>query len=158
VLGTTAQKTAQRMALRARIVLKCATGMLNQNVAGELQLDVHTVGKWRERFRTSRLEGLADEPRPGAPRQITDQQVEEVITRTLEKRPAQGTHWSTRMMAKESGLSQTAVSRIWRAFAWQPHRSDSFKLSADPFFVEKVRDISGSLPESSRSRHCVVYR
>src|ERR1700735_1355144 len=136
-------KTAQRLALRARIVLKCATGMQNQDVAGELRLDVHTVGKWRERFRISRLEGLADEPRPGAPRQISDQQVEEVITRTLEKPPAQGTHWSTRTMAKQSGLSQTAVSRIWRAFALQPHRTESFKLSADPFFVEKVRDIVG---------------
>lgn len=134
-------KTAQRLALRARIILKCATGTLNQDVARELRLDVHTVGKWRERFRVSRLEGLADEPRPGAPRQIGDQQVEDVITRTLEKRPGQATHWSTRTMAKESGLSQTAVSCIWRAFALQPHRTDSFKLSADPFFVEKVRDI-----------------
>src|SRR3954451_14162005 len=136
-------KTTQRLALRARIILKCATGMLNQEVARELRLDVHTVGKWRERFRVSRLEGLADEPRPGAPRQIGDQQVEDVISRTLEKRPGQATHWSTRTMAKESGLSQTAVSRIWRAFALQPHRTDSFKLSADPFFVEKVRDIVG---------------
>src|SRR5580692_6147054 len=110
-------KTAQRLALRARIVLKCATGMPNQDVARELRLDVHTVGKWRERFRISRLEGLTDEPRPGAPRQISDEQVEEVITRTLERPPAQGTHWSTRTMAKQSGLSQTAVSRIWRAFA-----------------------------------------
>lgn len=136
-------KTAQRLALRARIVLKCATGKLNQEVARELGLDVHTVGKWRERFRVSRLEGLADEPRPGAPRQISDQQVEDVITRTLEKRPTQSTHWSTRTMAQESGLSQTAVSRIWRAFALQPHRTESFKLSADPFFVEKVRDVVG---------------
>jgi transposase len=136
-------KTTQRLALRARIILKCATGMLNQDVARELRLDVHTVGKWRERFRVSRLEGLADEPRPGAPRQIGDQQVEDVISRTLEKRPGQATHWSTRTLAKESGLSQTAVSRIWRAFALQPHRTDSFKLSADPFFVEKVRDIVG---------------
>jgi transposase len=117
--------------------------MQNQDVARELRLDVHTVGKWRERFRISRLEGLADDPRPGAPRQISGRQVEEVITRTLEKAPAQGTHWSTRTMAKQSGLSQTAVSRIWRAFALQPHRTESFQLSADPFFVGKVRDIVG---------------
>jgi transposase len=136
-------KTAQRLALRARIVLKCAAGMRNQDVARELQLDVHTVGKWRERFRRSRLEGLADEPRPGAPRSIDDAQIEAVITRTLETRPPQGTHWSTRTMAQQTGLSQTAISRIWRAFALQPHRKESFKLSSDPFFVEKVRDIVG---------------
>ncbi len=112
-------------------------------MARQLGLDVHTVGKWRERFRRKRLEGLADQPRPGAPRRITDEQVEGAITRTLETRPAEGTHWSTRGLARELGLSQTAVSRIWRAFALQPHRTESFKLSADPFFVEKVRDIVG---------------
>jgi transposase len=136
-------KTAQRLAWRARIILSCAEGNQNQEVARQLGLDVHTVGKWRERFRLGRLEGLADEPRPGAPRRISDAQVEAVITRTLETRPAQGTHWSTRSLAQEMGLSQTAVSRIWRAFALQPHRVESFKLSADPFFVEKVRDIVG---------------
>lgn len=136
-------KTAQRLAWRARIVLQCAEGKKNQDVAQQLGLDVHTVGKWRERFRRQRLEGLADEPRPGAPRRISDQQVDNAITRTLETRPAQGTHWSTRSLAREMGLSQTAVSRIWRAFALQPHRTESFKLSADPFFVEKVRDIVG---------------
>lgn len=136
-------KTAQRLAQRARIVLQCAAGMLNQEVARQLRMDVHTVGKWRERFRRARLEGLADEPRPGAPRGIHDSQIEEVISRTLETRPPQGTHWSTRTMAQHTGLSQTAISRIWRAFALQPHRSESFKLSADPFFVEKVRDIVG---------------
>lgn len=136
-------KTAQRLAWRARIVLSCAGGKKNQEVAQQLELDVHTVGKWRERFRRERLEGLADEPRPGAPRRISDEQVEAVLTRTLETQPAQDTHWSTRGLAREMGLSQTAVSRIWRAFALQPHRSESFKLSADPFFVEKVRDIVG---------------
>jgi transposase len=136
-------KTAQRLAWRGRIVLSCAGGKKNQDVAQQLGLDVHTVGKWRERFRRKRLEGLADEPRPGAPRRITDEQVENAITRTLETQPAQGTHWSSRGLAREMGLSQTAVSRIWRAFALQPHRSESFKLSADPFFVEKVRDIVG---------------
>src|SRR5690242_9450862 len=136
-------KTAQRLAWRARIVLSCAEGNKNQDVAQQLGLDVHTVGKWRERFRKRRLEGLADEARPGAPRQISDEQVQAVITRTLETRPTSGTHWSTRSLAQEMGLSQTAVSRIWRAFALQPHRVESFKLSADPFFVEKVRDIVG---------------
>ena len=136
-------KTAQRLAWRARIILRCADGAKNQDVAQQLGLDVHTVGKWRERFRTRRLEGLADELRPGAPRQISDEQVEAVITRTLERPPTQATHWSTRSLAQETGLSQTAVSRIWRAFALQPHRVESFKLSADPFFVEKVRDIVG---------------
>lgn len=136
-------KTAQRLAWRARIVLSCAEGQKNQDLAQQLGLDVHTVGKWRERFRQRRLEGLADEPRPGAPRHISDQQVEAVITRTLETRPTEETHWSTRGLAKQMGLSQTAVSRIWRAFALQPQRSEAFKLSADPFFVEKVRDIVG---------------
>jgi transposase len=136
-------KTAQRLAWRARIVLSCAEGKKNQDVAQQLGLDVHTIGKWRERFRRKGLEGLADEPRPGAPRRISDEQVETAITRTLETQPAQGTHWSTRSLAREMGLSQTAVSRIWRAFALQPHRTESFTLSADPFFVEKVRDIVG---------------
>jgi len=126
-------KTAQRLAWRARIVLSCAEGKKNQDVAQQLGLDVHTIGKWRERFRRKGLEGLADEPRPGAPRRISDEQVETAITRTLETQPAQGTHWSTRSLAREMGLSQTAVSRIWRAFALQPHRTESFKLSADPF-------------------------
>jgi len=136
-------KTAQRLALRARIVLGCAEGMANRRVARQLRITDQTVCKWRERFRTARLEGLADEPRPGAPRQITDAEVEALITRTLETVPAQGTHWSTRTIAQASGLSQSAVSRIWRAFSLQPHRVETFKLSSDPFFVEKVRDIVG---------------
>jgi len=136
-------KTAQRLALRSRVVLGCADGLSNQAVAQQCGISAHTAGKWRERFRRDRLEGLADEPRPGAPREIADAQVEEVVTRTLESLPPQGTHWSTRSMAQASGLSHMAVARIWRAFGLQPHRVESFKLSSDPFFVEKVRDIVG---------------
>jgi len=136
-------KSSQRLALRSGIVLRCAEGFANKEVARQLGVTRATVGKWRERFRTDRLEGLADEPRPGPPRKITDSQVEEVITRTLETLPSGATHWSTRSMAKEVGLTQNAILRIWRAFGLQPHRSETFKLSTDPFFVEKVRDIVG---------------
>jgi len=136
-------KTAQRLALRSRIVLGCAEGLPNQAVARRCGTSTHTVGKWRERFRTARLEGLVDEPRPGAAREITDSQVEEVVTRTLESKPPEGTHWSTRSMARATKLSHMAVARIWRAFGLQPHRVENFKLSSDPFFVEKVRDIVG---------------
>jgi transposase len=136
-------KTSQRLALRSRLVLRSAEGVANQVVARELGVTGATVGKWRERFRTARLEGLADEPRPGAPREITDAQVEEVITRTLESTPPQATHWSTRTMARVTKLSRPTISRIWRAFGLQPHRTETFKLSTDPFFVEKVRDLVG---------------
>jgi transposase len=136
-------KTAQRLALRARIVLRCADGRENRQVARELRITDQTVCKWRERFRVNGLEGLADEPRPGAPRKISDAQVEALITRTLESTPEQGTHWSTRTIAQATGMSQSAISRIWRAFSLQPHRVETFKLSTDPFFVEKVRDIVG---------------
>jgi transposase len=136
-------KTAQRLAIRARIVLGCADGKENRQVARELRITDQTVCKWRERFRIHGLEGLADEPRPGAPRKISDAQVEALITRTLESTPAQGTHWSTRTIAQAIGMSQSAISRIWRAFSLQPHRVETFKLSTDPFFVEKVRDIVG---------------
>jgi len=136
-------KTAQRLAMRARIVLGCADGKENRQVARELRITDQTVCKWRERFRKDGLEGLADEPRPGAPRKISDAQVEALITRTLESTPEQGTHWSTRTIAQASGMSQSAISRIWRAFSLQPHRVETFKLSTDPFFVEKVRDIVG---------------
>jgi len=135
--------TAQRLALRARLVLACAEGLSNQAVGRQLRVCGATVGKWRERFRTARLEGLADEPRPGAPREISDAQVEEVITRTLESPPPQATHWTTRSMARATKLSHMAVARIWRAFGLPPHRQETFKLSSDPFFVEKVRDIVG---------------
>ena len=136
-------KSAQAMAMRARIVLHCDTGISNQSVAKKLQVTGATVGKWRERFIERRLEGLLDEPRPGAPRSITDAKVEAVITQTLETMPTNSTHWSTRLMADKVGLSQTAIARIWRAFGLQPHRSENFKLSKDPQFVEKVRDIVG---------------
>lgn len=136
-------KSTQRLALRARVVLACAEGRTNTAVAQELGITMPTVGKWRGRFLRQRLEGLADEPRPGAPRTITDAQVEEVITHTLESQPEGATHWSTRRMARATGLSQTAIVRIWRAFALQPHRTETFKLSSDPFFVPKVRDIVG---------------
>ena len=137
------RKTAQALALRAQIVLRCATGQLNWEVADELRVTRATVGKWRERFVEKRLDGLFDEPRPGTPRRVSDADVERVITRTLESTPRGATHWSTRSMAKAAGLSQTTISRIWRAFALQPHRSETFKLSKDPLFVEKVRDIVG---------------
>jgi len=137
------RKTSQALALRARLILACAEGKTNGQVAAALHVAGATVGKWRSRFVTNRLDGLLDEPRPGAPRQITDADVERVITETLESTPKDATHWSTRSMAKASGLSQSAVSRIWRAFALQPHRTENFKLSKDPLFIEKVRDIVG---------------
>jgi len=136
-------KSSQAMAMRARIVLGCEEGPTNDAVAKRLRITGATVCKWRERFRVNRLEGLLDEPRPGAPRSITDRQVEDVITKTLETMPENSTHWSTRLMAKKTGLSQTAVVRIWRAFGLQPHRVENFKFSTDPQFVEKVRDIVG---------------
>src|SRR6202142_789879 len=136
-------KTGQAMAMRARIVLGCDEGLSNGAVAKRLKITQATVCKWRERFRVSRLEGLLDEPRPGAPRSVTDKQVEAVVTKTLESMPANSTHWSTRLMAKKAGLSQTAVVRIWHAFGLQPHRVENFKFSKDPQFVEKVRDIVG---------------
>ncbi|MBV8807924.1 MAG: IS630 family transposase [Acidobacteriaceae bacterium] len=115
----------------------------NGEVAKRLHITGATVCKWRERFRVKRLEGLLDEPRPGTPRSITDAQVEEVVTKTLASMPTNSTHWSTRLMAQKTGLSQTAIVRIWRAFGLQPHRVENFKFSADPPFVEKVRDIVG---------------
>lgn len=136
-------KTAQALALRARIVLECSSGKTNGDVAEVVGVDRVTVGKWRRRFAEQRLDGLIDEPRPGAPRMISDKEVERVITMTLETKPKAATHWSTRTMAEASGLTQSAISRIWRAFALQPHRSETFKLSRDPFFIEKVRDIVG---------------
>lgn len=136
-------KSAQRLALRARIVLAAGDGHSNTEIADDLGITLPTVGKWRQRFLDDRLEGLADEPRPGPPRTIQDAQVEEAITVTLETKPANATHWSTRSLAKKLGLSQTAVGRIWRAFGLQPHRADTFKLSTDPFFIDKVRDVVG---------------
>jgi transposase len=136
-------KTAQALAQRARIVLGCATGAPNTAVARRIGVTMQTVGKWRARFVVRRLDGLLDEPRPGAPRRIRDAQVEAVVTKTLETTPREATHWSTRAMAAKTGLSQTTISRIWRAFALQPHRTETFKLSQDPLFIDKVRDIVG---------------
>jgi transposase len=136
-------KTAQALALRARIVLACAEEKSNSEVSGAMRLCKQTVGKWRARFVAKRLDGLLDEPRPGAPRQIGDAQGERVITLTLESTPSNATHWSTRLLARRCGMSQSAISRIWRAFALQPHRSETFKLSRDPLFIENVRDIVG---------------
>jgi transposase len=136
-------KSAQALAQRSHIVLECAAGRPNTAVAHKLGLTHQTVGKWRRRFLERRLDGLLDEPRPGAPRQVGDAQVERVVRLTLESIPADATHWSTRAMAKRSGLSQTMVGRIWRACGLQPHRVEGFKLSKDPLFIEKVRDIVG---------------
>jgi transposase len=136
-------KTAQALALRARIVLACAEGKPNKLVAQQAHVTQQTVSKWRSRFVSGGLEGLLDEPRPGTPRKVSDAEVEKVLTMTLESQPRDATHWSTRSMAQHSGLSRSTVSRIWRAFALQPHRSESFKLSKDPLFIDKVRDIVG---------------
>jgi transposase len=137
-------KTAQALALRAKIVLACAEGATNKAVAEQLRVWPQTVTKWRGRFVRQGLEGLSDEPRPGRPRTITDTQVEQVITKTLEEPPPrQDTHWSTRSMARQVGLSQTAVSRIWRAFGLKPHLVQTWKLSTDPQFIDKVRDVVG---------------
>jgi len=136
-------KTAQAIAQRARIVLRAAAGLNSTEISRELGVHHDTVRKWRRRFVEQGLDGLLDEPRPGQPRKLSDAQIEAVIARTLESKPAGATHWSTRSMAQATGLNQTAVSRIWRAFALQPHRSESFKLSKDPLFIDKVRDIVG---------------
>jgi transposase len=132
------------LALRAKIVLACAEGQTNQEVAEQLGSWPQTVGKWRGRFVAKRLEGLSDEPRPGRPRTIADAQVEQVVTKTLEEPPPNhDSHWSTRQMAKATGMSQTAISRIWRAFGLKPQRQETWKLSTDPQFIDKVRDIVG---------------
>jgi transposase len=136
--------SAQAVALRARIVLACAEGATNKAVAERLEIWPQTVAKWRGRFVRERLEGLADEPRPGRPRTIADEQVEAVIVKALEQPPPDhDTHWSTRSMARATGMSQTAISRIWRAFGLKPHLEQTWKLSADPQFIDKVRDIVG---------------
>jgi transposase len=136
-------KSSQALAQRCRIVLGCAAGKSNKEVAAELGIWPQTVGKWRNRFVARGMEGLVDEPRPGGPRTITDEQVEVVLVATLERQPADATHWSRASMAAESGLSKSTVGRIWRAFGLQPHRVDEFKISNDPQFVAKVRDVVG---------------
>ena len=135
--------TAQALALRARLVLRCAAGETATAIARDVHVTKQTVGKWRGRFLDRRLDGLLDEPRPGVPRTITDADVERVLTTTLESMPRDATHWSTRSLAKQCDMSQTAIARIWKAFALQPHRVDTFKLSKDPLFIDKVRDIVG---------------
>jgi transposase len=136
-------KSANALAMRSRIVLAAADGLGNTAIADKLDIHVSSARKWRSRFMADRLEGLLDEPRPGRPRTVSDEQVEAVITRTLETTPTNATHWSTRSLAAELGMSQTAVSRIWRAFGLAPHKQDSWKLSKDPLFVDKVRDVVG---------------
>jgi transposase len=136
-------KSSQALAQRCRIVLGCAAGKSNKEVAAELGVSQQMVCKWRQRFVASHLDGLADEPRPGAPRTITDEAVEEVITATLQRQPKDATHWSRASMAAESGLSKSTVGRIWKAFGLKPHQVDTFKISNDPQFIDKVRDVVG---------------
>jgi transposase len=136
-------RSAQALALRARMILLCAQEFSNTEVASELRVTKQTVGKWRGRFLEKRLDGLLDETRPGTPRKLSDAEVERVLARTLESAPKNATHWSTRSLAEACGLSHSSVHRIWRAFALQPHRSETFKLSKDPLFIDKVRDIVG---------------
>lgn len=143
VRWTRRRRTAQALALRASIVLRCAAGSTNQEVGRQLGITPQCVGKWRARFIDRRLDGLLDEQRPGAPRRLADKKIEEILVRTLEQRPSDATHWSVRSMAKASGISATSVHRVWHAFALEPHRSETFKLSTDPLFIEKVRDIVG---------------
>ena len=147
------RKTAQALAQRSRIVLACAGGDSNGEVAADLGVSRAMVSKWRSRFLEKRLKGLTDEPRPGRPRTVGDEQVEAVITATLEQEPAGGdSHWSTRSMARSQGMSQSAVSRIWRAFGLKPHLVETWKLSTDPQFIDKVRDVVGlymSPPENA---------
>lgn len=131
------------LARRARVVLACAEGLDNKTVARKLRCSLGMAGKWRSRFLKSRVEGLYDEPRPGAPRKVGDEQIERVVIRTLESTPRGQTHWSTRELAKATGLSRMTISRIWHAFGLQPHRTEAFKLSPDPLLIEKVRDIAG---------------
>ena len=137
------RQTAQSLALRSRIVLECADGASNETVAGKLGVGAHMVGKWRARFVRRRLAGLSDEYRSGAPRTITDEKVEAVVRKTVAEMPLDATHWSTRSMARETGLSPASIGRIWQAFGLQPHRSETFKLSSDPLLIEKVRDVVG---------------
>src|SRR6202521_5791715 len=136
-------KTAQALAMRSRIVLLAADGLGNTEIARRQECSLPTAGKWRQRFLDRGLDGLLDEPRPGTPRKLSDRHVERVLTRTLESQPEAATHWSTRDMAKACGLSQSTISRIWRAFSLAPHRAETFKLSRDPLFIDKVRDIVG---------------
>ena len=137
------QVRARSLSERCRAILRCAAGLPGKSVAAELGLHEHAVGKWRRRFLKDRCDGLLDEARPGRPRTINDDQVAAVIEQTLRTTPADATHWSIRSMAAETGFSHTTIRRMWMAFGLQPHRSHTFKLSSDPLFVDKVRDIVG---------------
>src|SRR4029077_10309201 len=146
------QRVARSLSERCRVVLRCADGLPSKSVGCELAPPEHTVGKWRRRFLKDRCDGLLDEARPGRPRTIDDDQVAAVIERTWRTRPADATHWSIRSMAAETGFSHTTIRRMWAAFGLQPHRSQTFKLSSDPLFVDKVRDIVAlSLPPPNRA-------
>src|SRR4051794_26133667 len=137
------RKSAQALALRCRIVLAAAEGRSSTEIASVLGCNPSTVGRWRGRFARRGLDGVHDEPRPGKPRSISDEEGERVIVKTLEGQPAKATHWSTRSVAAATGMSQTAISRIWRAFGLKPHQTEAFRLSPDPQFIDKVRDIVG---------------
>ncbi len=136
-------KTAQALAMRSRVILLAAEGWSNTSIAQQLSVTLQTVGKWRQRYLDQGVDGLLDEPRPGTSRKLADKDVERVLALTLETTPADATHWSTRSLASKTGLSRASIHRIWRAFSLAPHRSETFKLSKDPLFIEKVRDIVG---------------
>jgi transposase len=148
-------RTNRSLALRAKIVLRCASGMVNKDVGAQLHVSAQTVGKWRQRFVEGGVAALYDEPRPGAARKISDKDVEEILVKTLETKPKGRTHWSTRKMAEAAGISHSSVGRIWRAFSLQPHLVRTFKISDDPLFVEKVRDIVGLY--MNPPEHAVVF-
>jgi len=137
------QRRERRLVFRARIILKAADGQNDRAVAGVLRTTNATVGYWRRRFSQGGVDSLWDEPRPGAPRQIGDEKVQKVVELVLQSKPTAATHWSTRLMAQKLDMSQSAISRIWRAFGLKPHRHETFQISTDPFFIEKVRDIVG---------------
>ena len=155
---TQRRKTAQGLALRARIVLGCASGLSNKAVAARERVTAQTVGKWRRRFLERGIDGLLDEPRPGVPRKIDDAKVESIIVQTLESQPRGATHWSTRSMARHSGISTSSVGRIWRAFGLQPHRVETFKLSTDPPVRRQGARHRRALPQPTRPRPGAVRR
>lgn len=150
-------KTAQALAQQARMILACAAGQTNTAVARDVRVAQQTVCKWRQRFVTHRLDGLLDEPRPGAPRRVTDVEVERIVTQTLETTPTHATHWSTRAMAQRSGVSRSTVHRIWRAFGLQPHRSETFAVGRSAVCREGAR-YCGALSLSSGQSAGLVRR